>query len=455
MLASVCFDGGMIRIFLSCCLMGLANSRAHAALNSFTVALNQEIAALSAKGGGRVTVPPGRHESGLIELKSNVELHLALGCEIVGSSSFDDYPLMRGGPTRSQKDVNGWTALVFASGATNIAVTGFGAIDGRGDCQRANGRFGGKGFDTDGRARNILFVSCRGVTVRDITLRNPAMWTQHYFDCEDVVIENVRVFARVNYNNDGLDLDSCRRVVVRNCTIESADDAIVFKATSTNPCEDVEVENCSLSSQATAIKFGTESVGSFRRFKIRNVKIRPSPIPMSWAHPVGMTNGIAAVEISTVDGGDVEDIDIDGVDAVGCASTLFLRVGNRSRPVPPHEKGLPPGFMRNVRIANVRAREIGNLGSSVSTFEEGRIKGVSLENISIETVGGINEGEYRSEAKFRDKVPGFPSPLLFGILPAKGLFQRNAKDVSVKNFSFTSKSSDVRPEYCISQGLNR
>ena len=57
------------------------------------------------------------------------------------------------------------------------------------------------------------------------------------------------------------------------------------------------------------------------------------------------------------------------------------------------EKGLPPGFMRRVRIANVKARGIGNLGSSVSTFEEGRISGVRLENISIETVGGIRDGD--------------------------------------------------------------
>lgn len=420
----------------------------------FTVSLNREIAAVSAAGGGRVTVPAGRYESGLIELRSNVELHLPVGCEIVGSEDFDAYPLMPGGPTPSQKDVNGWTALVFASGATNIALTGFGTIDGRGGAQKAKSRFGGKGYDTDGRARNILFVSCRGVTVRDVTLRSPAMWNQHYFDCEDVLIEGVRVFARVNYNNDGLDIDSCRRVTVRNCAIDSSDDAIVFKTTSRAPCEDILVENCMLSSQATALKFGTESVGSFRRFRIRNLTIRPSAVPTPWTHPGFVTNGIAAVEVSTVDGGDVEDVDIDGIDAVGCASAIFLRVGNRGRPMRLGEKGLPPGFMRRVRIANVKARGIGNLGSSVSTFEEGRISGVRLENISIETVGGIRDGDYLGEAKFKDKVSGFPSPLHLGKLPAKGLFQRNAKDVEVVGFAFSSQFPDVRPERMVSEGLN-
>jgi len=155
-----------------------------------------------------------------------------------------------------------------------------------------------------------------------------------------------------------------------------------------------------------------------------------------------------------VDGGDVEDIDIDGIDAVGCASAIFLRVGNRARPMRPGEKGLPPGFMRRVRVANFRGRDIGNLGSSVSTFEEGRITGVTLENIAIETAGGIAEGGYKTLAKFKDKIAGFPSPLHLGKLPAKGLFLRNAKDVTVKNFTFASRLPDVRPERLVSEGLN-
>ena len=411
------------------------------------------IDAANARGGGVVNVPAGRHLVGQLELKSNVELHLEDGCELVGTGVFADYPLKPGTATPSQKDVNGWCALLFAANATNIAVTGRGTVDGRGDLQPARTRFPEKVHDLDGRARNILFASCRGVTVRDVTLRNPAMWNQHYFDCEDVTIENVRVFARVNYNNDGLDIDSCRRVTVRGCDIDSTDDAIVFKTTSPHPCEDVLVENCRLSSQATALKFGTESLGDFRRFRIRNLTVRPSAIPTPWTHPGFVTNGIAAVEVSTVDGGDVEDIDIDGVDAVGCASAVFLRVGNRARPMRPGGKGLPPGFMRRVRVANVKAREIGNLGSSVSTFEEGRITGVTLENIDIETVGGIAEGDYRTLETFRDKIATFPSPLHLGKLPAKGIFQRNAKDVTLKGFRFSSLAPDVRPERLVSEGL--
>lgn len=408
------------------------------------------IDAANARGGGVVNVPAGRHLVGQLELKSNVELHLEDGCELVGTGVFADYPLKPGTATPSQKDVNGWCALLFAANATNIAVTGRGTVDGRGDLQPARTRFPEKVHDLDGRARNILFASCRGVTVRDVTLRNPAMWNQHYFDCEDVTIENVRVFARVNYNNDGLDIDSCRRVTVRGCDIDSTDDAIVFKTTSPHPCEDVLVENCRLSSQATALKFGTESLGDFRRFRIRNLTVRPSGIQTPFVHPCHITNGIAAVEVSTVDGALIEDVDIDGIDATGSCAAFFVRVGKRCRPLRPGGEGLAPGRLRRVRIANLTARDMGDYGASVSSYEEGRIAGVTLENIRIEAKGGVRACDYVPESKFNDRATGYPSPHGFGHLPAKGLFRRFASDVTVRDFSFSSKLPDVRPERLVS-----
>ena len=412
---------------------------------AFAARLNAEIARVSAAGGGRVTVPAGVHETGTIVLRSNVELHLEKGAVLLGSTHFADYPLFRTLRTPSQKDVNGWTALIYAAGETNIAVTGQGTVDVRGDRQPARVRLATPTHDLDGRARAILFASCRGVTVRDVFLKNPAMWTQHYFDCEDVRIENVRVFARVNYNNDAIDIDSCRRVVIRDCALDSEDDGIVFKNTTEKPCEDILVENCRISTQATAIKFGTESLCGFRRVKVRNIVIRPSAVETPFLHPCAMPKGISAVEVSTVDGAEVEDIDIDGIDAEGVGCAVFLRVGNRARPPYRGLPGRPAGHMRRVRIANVVSRGTGNLGASVTAFEKGRMEDIVLDNVRIEAVGGIQAGDFRPLEQFVDPVRAFPGPHAFGILPSKGLFLRNAGNVRVEGFAFTSQKPDVRP----------
>lgn len=370
-------------------------------------------------------------------LKSNVELHLEKEAVLRGSTRFEDYPLFHTWQTRSQKDVNGWTALIYAAGATNIAVTGRGTIDVRGDHQPARVRVATEVHDLDGRARAILFASCRGVTVKGVFLKNPAMWTQHYFDCEDLRIENVRVFARVNYNNDAIDIDSCRRVVIRDCTLDSEDDGIVFKNTTEKPCEDILVENCRISSQATAIKFGTESLCGFRRVKVRGITVRPSEVETPFLHPCAMPKGISAVEVSTVDGADVEDID--GIDATGVGCAIFLRVGNRARPPYDGLPGRPAGHMRRVRIANVISRDTGNFCASVTAFEPGRMEDIVLENIRIEAVGGIAEGGFRPLEMFRDPVASFPGPHCFGLLPSRALFLRNAGNVRVVDFDFQSR----------------
>ena len=419
--------------------VGVGSGRSHVV--AFSADLNRRIRSLSAIGGGRIVIPSGRHVSGTIELKSNVELHLEDGAEIVGSDNPADYPLFMSAGTPSQKDVRGWTALVYAENATNIALTGHGTIDGRGSLQQARTE-PRDDYDLNGRARNILFASCRGVTVKDVFLKNPGMWNQHYFDCEDVLVEGVRVFARCNHNNDGLDIDSCRRVMVRNCTIDSADDAIVLKSTSPKPCEDITVESCQLSSQATAFKCGTESLGGFRRIHVRDLKIAPSSVMTDYCHPLHYTNGFSAVEISTVDGGVVEDVDVRGVEVSGVRNPFYIRVGNRARPLRPGEKGLPPGCLRNVRIADFKGKGIGNFCASVTAFEPDRMEGVILEDISYEIAGGVASDAWTDV--FNDDPAGYPSAHRTKDVPAYGLFTRNAGNIRVSNFKVEVLAPDTR-----------
>jgi polygalacturonase len=55
-----------------------------------------------------------------------------------------------------------------------------------------------------------------GVHVTGLHLRDAACWVQNYLNCEDLPIEHLRVENQANFNNDGLDSDGCRRVVVRH-----------------------------------------------------------------------------------------------------------------------------------------------------------------------------------------------------------------------------------------------
>src|SRR4051812_30893170 len=99
-----------------------------------TDAFARAITACAAAGGGRVVIPPGTYLTGPIELKSNIDLHLAAGATILFSRDFDDYPL-------TITDFEGQQAVrctspIWGNELRNVSITGDGTIDGAGDAWR-------------------------------------------------------------------------------------------------------------------------------------------------------------------------------------------------------------------------------------------------------------------------------------------------------------------------------
>ena len=77
----------------------------------------------------------------------------------------------------------------------------------------------------------ISLVECRRVLLDGPTFQNSPAWNIHPLLCEDVVIRNITVLNPwYSQNGDGLDLDSCRRVIVHNCRFDVGDDAICIKS---------------------------------------------------------------------------------------------------------------------------------------------------------------------------------------------------------------------------------
>jgi polygalacturonase len=72
---------------------------------------------------------------------------------------------------------------------------------------------------TPGRPFLIRVLDCRGVHVHGLHLKDAACWMQNYLNCEDLLIERLTADNQANFNNDGLDIDGCRHVIVRDCFI--------------------------------------------------------------------------------------------------------------------------------------------------------------------------------------------------------------------------------------------
>ncbi len=405
-----------------------------------TKAIQSAIDACAKAGGGKVVLTSGKYLSGSIIMKSNVELHFEQNATLLGSTSHEDYPLQPLPKYRSHKDqLGGFHALIYAEGVENIAITGRGTIDGQGKYQmpRPNPAAG----DINGRPRNILLISSKDILIDGIHLRNSGVWNQHYLNCEDVMINNISVYNHSNRNNDGIDIDGCRRVVLSNSIIDSDDDGITLKSTGAAACEDIVITNCVVSSFCNAIKAGTESSGGFKNISISNCVVKPSK---SKEEPFFNTPkiGITGLSLMVVDGGTMEGITVSNLTIYGTMAPIYIRLGNRARRF---TAGIPEpkvGKVQNISISNVVVYGAGSWGSSITGLSKYPVKNISLSNIQLFTSGGVKEGDFNKDVTEDEK--GYPQPSVWENLPSSGLFIRHAENISVTNLMLGTKEPDVR-----------
>ncbi|MEO5907399.1 MAG: glycoside hydrolase family 28 protein [Saprospiraceae bacterium] len=402
-------------------------------------------------GGGRVIIPTGCFLSGTILLKSGVELHLLKDAVLLGSTNPEDYIKL-----------NRWKALVMADGQSNIAITGNGEIDGQGrrmalhlDSLFYAGQIDSIDYNfVEMRPREPIrpqileFVRCKNILIKNVTIKNASSWVQTYEQCEKIIIDSIRVESDAYWNNDGIDISDCKNVRITNCYVNTGDDGICLKSHSRQHyCDSIYIANCTIRSSASAIKFGTLSVGGFKNVTIENIKVYDT--------------FRSAIAIECVDGGILENILVENIEAVNTGNAIFIRLGHRNSTT-------PAGTLRNVTIKNIKvevaferpdyAYEIrgpalpffhNTFPSSITGVPGHKVENVTLENIEINYPGRGNNGLANMPLSRLDQVPekeaGYPEFSMFRELPAWGLYVRHVDGLTMKNISFSIAAPDYRP----------
>jgi polygalacturonase len=387
-----------------------------------TAAIQKAIAAASAAGGGMVFVPNGVYLCGTILLRDNVTLHLAEGATILGSTEGSDYLNLA---------AHGfdWAplALVLAEKARNIGITGRGTINGQG------GSFPHKD-NAPGRPFGIKFVECQDVLIADVRVQDAAAWVIHLLRCERVVVRGVRVWSHANYNNDGLDIDACTDVAVSQCHFDCQDDAICLKSTPDRICENIVISDCVASSHCNLIKMGASSSGGFRSVTITNCVL---VAPRYSKKLNGVDRGIGGINLELVDGGVMDRIAISNITMDGITLPLFIRLGNRRR-----KDNQPASTLRNVIISNVVATNLGVIGSSITGLPGQRIENVTLSNLQFTYEGGGTAEN--AQRAVPERANAYPEGLMFGRLPAWGLYCRHVKGLKLHNVKLLLAAPDAR-----------
>ncbi len=394
-----------------------------------TKAIQKAIDKCAEKGGGTVYLPPGTWLTGTVYLESNVTIQLDTGCTLLGSKNKTDY-----GPPRKLKDADNETfsywAVIAGKGLENIAIRGRGVIDGQG----ANFK-----YKNGPRPKNIYLENCRDVLIEDVRLRAAGCWMQHYQNCDRLTIRGIAVFNHVAYNNDGLNIDSCRDVTITGCNIDSDDDAIVLKSLSTNPCENIVISDCIVSSHCNSIKMGTESGGGFQNIAIANCTICS---PRYSKVTYGKQRGLAGLALEIVDGGTLDRIAISNITIKGVTVPIFMRLGNRARI---YEKGKPKppvGNFRNVVVSNVIATDCSSIGCSITGLPGHPVENITISNVNLGFDGG---GTKEDAARQIPEIPTkYPESTMFGTLPAYGFYCRHVKNLKFQNIRLATSAADYR-----------
>lgn len=433
-----------------------------------TIRWQSAIDAASAAGGGRVVVPAGVHPVGQLDLRSNVELHLEKGAVLEGVAGMENYRVV----TLPYSEGT-WSAVVAGFGVTNVAITGAGEINGRGERFSMDFRSAPKGICREGlRPRGVVFADSERIRLEDFTLRDAACWGVVLKCCTGVVARHVTIDSHAHWNNDGFDIEAAD-VAIEDCDVDAGDDAICIK--SNNPdfvVEDVIVRNCRVRSHCNGLKIGTASHGTVRNVRFEGCRTdaprrdfanrepgcegQPAHAgtirPVSSDAPVGA--GISAICVECVDGGRVENIVYDGIDVRGFMVPIFVRGGLRTK----RTCGIPPGtsrVLRDIVIQNVRGEALCAIPSSISGVEGCRPQGVCLKNVDLVCRG---EGAARTARQTAEPGPEFadvyPEATMFKNLrlPAFGLYADRKTDVKLDSVRCTLKDgeTDRRPAVFLS-----
>ncbi|MDQ1332396.1 MAG: hypothetical protein QG576_430 [Bacteroidota bacterium] len=358
-------------------------------------AISRAIDICSTEGGGRVVIPAGKFFSGgPVVLKSNVNLYVSEGAEVLFSPDEKDYlpPVL----TRWEgTEVFNFSPLIYAYNVKNIAITGKGTLNGQGSKniatwkprqkpdQQALRKMGtevrplyervfGEGHIL--RQAFIEPVSCTNVLIEDVKLIDATFWVIHPLCCENVTVRGVSVES-FNDNNDGCDPESCLNVLIENCHFQTGDDEIAIKSGRDNdawrvgqPTENVIIRNCVFDSKINGLCIGSEISGGVRNVFVQDIVMK------------SVTDAIFFK--SNLDrGGYIRNIHIKDIEVENVRSSLI-----KFEPDYKHEsKYNYPTLFKGFTIENVKAVSVTGTGIDIAGFDQLPVQDVSIRNVKIQS----------------------------------------------------------------------
>ncbi|WP_341224883.1 glycoside hydrolase family 28 protein [uncultured Arcticibacterium sp.] len=398
-----------------------------------TKAFEDAIAAVTEKGGGKVIIPAGIWLTGPIILKSKLELHAEAGALIRFSTNKDLYPIIE----TSFEGLTTWRCLspIYGKNIEDVAFTGKGVWDGSGEAWRSvkKGKLtasawkklvasGGvlndkkdlwspseqfmKGANNaDQNVRHDLHTKEDFLAIRDFlrpvmlsiqnskrvmldgpVFQNSPAWNLHPLMVEDLIVRNVTVRNPwYSQNGDGIDVESCKNVIVENSSFDVGDDAICIKSGKDKdgrdrgvPCENLIIRNNIVYHGHGGVTVGSEMSSGVKNMHVSNCTFMGTDVGLRFKSTRGR-------------GGVVENIfirDIRMTDIPTNAISFNLYYGGKSISETLAEGGAQatsesiPVTVETPQFKNIVIKDVIVNGAKQAVFLQG-LPEMNLENVEI------------------------------------------------------------------------
>jgi len=402
-----------------------------------TEAFAKAIDALVQKGGGKLVVPQGVWHTGPIVLKSHINLHLNAGAVILFAADETLYPLID--TSFEGLDTRRCQSPLSANGATDIAITGKGVIDGNGQYWRpvkkgkvtenhwkellaipgsqemkpgywvpsagyAKGEQGANmnvpSAKTDAewnaikrfvRPVMVSLVKCKNVHLKGVIFQNSPAWNLHPLMCENVIVEDVLVrnpsFAQ---NGDALDLESCKNALIINSRFDAGDDGICIKSGKDAdgrrrgiPCENVVVKGCTVFAGHGGFVVGSEMSGGVKNILVDQCQFLGTDVGLRFKSTRGRGGIVENIYIKNIS---MTDIKTDAITFNmyygGKSVAEMLADGDNPDNVTKMPVNEETPIFRNIDIKNIICNGAGR-AMEFNGLPEMPIDGISLKDITI------------------------------------------------------------------------
>jgi polygalacturonase len=310
-----------------------------------------------------------------------------------------------------------YSALVYAKDKKNIAITGKGILDG---CASSENWWPWKGKKEYGfvegmpsqldslnraglqvmnieqvpteerifgdghylRPNFVQLINCENILIEGVTFKDSPMWFLHPILSENITIRGITVVGK-GPNNDGLDPESCKNVLIEDCFFDTGDDCIAIKSGRNEdgrrinvPSENFVIRNCKMLDGHGGVVIGSEISGGCRNIYAENC-VMDSP---------NLDRAIR-IKTNTIRGGVVENIFVRNI-TVGEVKEAILKINLKYEPKEIGVREFPP-TVRNVYLSNVTSKK-SKYGLYLDGLPQSLIQNIYIEDSRFDGVEDQN-----------------------------------------------------------------